>query len=161
MLNKTRAIMLLSIFLLIGCSENNLNKENEKNGVGKIEDNMSINEMDFQLKEIKSYILDLNDSTTNESYKGVRFEIFLFTDKKIPFESYQDFKLEVKDISDSKILLGPVGKLNVSNTNEGYIYSFFVETAYGKYKDNELENIMKNRDFQMFLVYKGEKISLD
>lgn len=156
-------IVVISILLLCGCSEESIHedtiarKKSENTAINSaVEKNNKENDkLPFKIKTIESRIIELNDSAFDPPLKGVRFEVVLFSNEKIAAESYSAYELEIVANSILKESLGPIQSLiNLSKTlSVGYLYSVAFETIYRNYSEEELENLKNDRDFRIFLNY--------
>ncbi|MFB5089405.1 hypothetical protein PGC35_19810 [Psychrobacillus sp. PGGUH221] len=105
----------MSVFLLCGCSEENIKNDsntgtNDSNLVSA-SDNKENYQIPFKINAIDSKILDLNDTASTKPLKSVRFEILLFSKEKIPAESYLSYLFEIEPNSPLKESLVPVEPL--------------------------------------------------
>ncbi|WP_028609697.1 hypothetical protein [Paenibacillus harenae] len=156
-------IVIMSILLLCGCSEesikeNTIARENLDNTAvdSAIKTNKKESyKLPFKIKTIESKIIDLNDPAIDPPLKGVRYEVSLFSNEKISPENYSSYELEIAANSTLKESLGPIQSLiNLTKTlSDGYLYSIAFETIYRNYSQEELENLKNDRDFRVFLNY--------
>lgn len=156
-------IVIVSILLLCGCSEESIKKdtiaqENLDNTAvdSATETNKKESyKLPFKIKTIESKTIDLNDSAFDPPLKGVRYEVSLFSNEKISPESYSSYELEIVANSTLKESLGPIQSLiSLTKTlSDGYLYSIAFETIYRNYSQEELENLKNDRDFRVFLNY--------
>lgn len=110
----------------------------------------------FKISEVNSDFANLNDSASNTSFKGVRYEVSLFSEKQLTDEERTSFNFEV--VTDSSLLkesLGPIQPLILTDTRGGYVYTLVFETMYKDYSKEELEKLNKERNFQIHLDYEG------
>lgn len=154
---------LLGLCLLAGCNDNQFDnkakpfvkteeiKENDPLIVDTIEDY----KVPFQISQIKSVIVNLNDSASEIPLKGVRYEVSLVSEKEISIDDRTSFIFEIITDSSLKESLGPIQPLQLIDTRDGYLYTLSFETIYRDYSIEELEELYKERNFQIYLNYKG------
>lgn len=145
-------IVIMSILLLYGCSEESIKDDTFTRD--SLENKESY-KLPFKIKTIESKIIDLNDPAFDPPLKGVRYEVVLFSNEEITPESYSSYELEIVANSTLKESLGPIQSLiNLTKTlSDGYLYSIAFETVYRNYSQEELENLKNDRDFRVFLNY--------
>ncbi|MFB5087700.1 hypothetical protein PGC35_10845 [Psychrobacillus sp. PGGUH221] len=154
---------LLGLCLLAGCTDNQFDnkaklfvkteeiKESDALYVNTIEDY----KVPFKISQIKSVIVNLNDSASEIPLKGVRYEVSLMSEKEISNEDRTSFNFEVVTDSSLKESLGPIQPLHLTDTRDGYLYTLSFETIYRDYSKEELEELYKERNFKIYLNYKG------
>lgn len=150
-------LAVMSIFLLFGCSKGNGKDAMDIDSSVKTSTEEK-QKLDFQIETIESKIIDLNDSASSEPIKGVRYEILLFSNENISPEGYSSYEFEIEPNSHLKESLGPIENISLAKTlNDGYLYSVSFETIYREYTSEELEILKKERDFHIFVTYKGAR----
>lgn len=155
------SLTIMGLILLVGCTEDVT--EIESIEIGKIENtekNIEIGNNEnykfpFEIKEINSEIVKLNDTASEGPLKGVQYDVSLFSNEQIPYEDITSYEFEI--VANSPLIesLGPIQPLHLADTRDGYIYSLSFGTIYNHYSSKELENLNNERDFQVFLNYKG------
>ena len=155
----------LGLLLLIGCTD--IHVENEANQLVKTKEikiseplDMSSNEdfsVPLKISEIKSVSINLNDSVSETPLRGVRYEVSMLSEKEITNEDIATFNFVIVTNSSLKESIGPIQPLYLTDTSDGYLYTLAFETIYRDYSKNELEELNKERNFQIFLNYKGLK----
>ncbi|KQL34386.1 hypothetical protein [Psychrobacillus sp. FJAT-21963] len=154
---------LLGLCLLAGCTDNQFDnkvkpfvkteeiKESDPLYVDTIEDY----KVPFKISQIKSVIVKLNDSASEIPLKGVRYEVSLMSEKEISIDDRTSYNFEIVTDSSLKESLGPIQPLHLTDTRDGYLYTLSFETIYRDYSIEELEKLNKERNFKIYLNYKG------
>ncbi len=148
---KAWVLVMVLLLLLTGCNDEEI----------KVSDPLYISKnndytVPFKISEIKSVFVNLNDIALEKPLRGVRYEVSLLSEKEISNEDRTSFNFEI--LTDSSILkksTGPIQPVHLTDTRNGYLYSLSFETIYGDYSKEELEELIKERNFQILLVYKG------
>lgn len=160
--NNVCLLTVLGLTILTGCTVNQVENEAKqvKNEDIKVSDSLFVatNEdykVPFKISEINSVLVNLNDSASDAPLSGVRYEVSLLTEKEISNEERTSFNFEI--VTDSSLMesLGPIQPLYLSDTGNGYLYTLSFETIYRDYSKEELEKLNKERNFQIYLNYKG------
>ena len=162
-INVVSLLTVLGLSILTGCTDNHV--ENEAKQLVKNEDIkgsdplfVATNEdykVPFKISEIKSVLVNLNDSVSEAPLRGVRYEVSLLSEKEISNDERTSFNFEIVTDSSLKKSLGPIQPLYLTDTDSGYLYTLSFETIYREYSKEELENLNKERNFQIYLNYKG------
>lgn len=152
-------LTVLGLSLLTGCTENEA-KQVVKTEEIKVSDPLSVStnedyKVPFKIREIKSVYVNLNDSASESNLSGVRYEVSLLSEKEISNEDRTSFNFEIVTDSSLKELLGPVEPIHLTDAGDGYVYTLSFETIYRDYSEEELEELYKERNFQIYLTYKG------
>jgi len=167
-------VALVCVFLLCGCSEDeetiakdsnilqNSQTQNESN-LTVVSDNKENYQIPFKINEVDSKIVELNDSAFEEPLKGVRYDILLFSKEKFSAEELLGYQFEINANSPLKEeLLGPIEILTMSKTlSNGYIYTLSFSTVYREHTQDELEALNKERDFNIFVNYRGLRYPIE
>lgn len=155
-------LTVLGLTILTGCTVNQVENEAKQVKNEDIKDSdplfVATNEdykVPFKISEINSVLVNLNDSASDAPLSGVRYEVSLLTEKEISNEERTSFNFEIVTDSSLKESLGPIQPLYLSDTGNGYLYTLSFETIYRDYSKEELEKLNKERNFQIYLNYKG------
>ncbi|MFT8320950.1 MAG: hypothetical protein ABF649_08600 [Bacillus sp. (in: firmicutes)] len=149
----TYSAVLGGLLLLFGCSKERVSE----NIHTKTPESYTV---PFKMEEINSSVLKLDD-TANTSLKGIRYEILLRSNEKIPTEASSSYEFEIIPHSYLKKSLGPIQSLRLmKETSSGYLYSLSLESIYQNYSEKELENLRNDRDFEFFVKHDGIRYPL-
>ena len=156
-------LTVLGLSILTGCTDNQVENEAEqlvKTDEIKVSNPILIGtneeyKVPFKISEIKSVFVNLNDSATDTHLRGVRYEVSLLSKKEISNEDRASFNFEIVTDSSLKESLGPIQPLYLTDTGDGYLYTLSFETIYRDYSKEELEEFNIERNFQIYLNYKG------
>ncbi|WP_336498517.1 hypothetical protein [Psychrobacillus sp. FJAT-51614] len=163
-------LTLLGLSLLIGCTDKQVEKDTKQlTKIEEIEVSEPLNigrnadySVPFKISEIKSIFVNLNDSASETPLRGVRYEVSLASEKEILNEDRSSFNFEV--VTESTIMkesLGTIQPMSLTDTRDGYLYTLSFETIYREYSKEELEELIKERNFQIYLNYKGISNSIE
>lgn len=155
-------LTVLGLSLFTGCTDNQFENEiKQEVNTEEIEvsDPLYVSDEDykvpFKIKEIKSVYVNLNDSASGPNLSGVRYEVSLLSETEISNEDRKSFNFEIVTDTSLKESLGPVPSLHLTDAGDGYVYTLSFETIYRDYSEEELEGLYKERNFQIYLIYKG------
>lgn len=165
-------LALMSIFLICGCSEETIKKDsnipqnnltqNDSNNIAGVSDIKESYQIPFKINEVDSTIVELNDFPFEESPKGVRYDILLFSKDKFTAEELLDYQFEIEANSPLKEFLGAIDNLRMSQTlSEGYLYTLSFATIYREHTQEELEAFNKVRDFKIYVKYEGVRYPVE
>ena len=157
------SLTIIGLILLVGCTEDKT--ETEFIEIGKIENteenvvleigNNENYKIPFEITEINSVIVKLNDPASEGPLKGVQYDVSLFSNEQIPDEDIASYEFEIVANSPLIEMIGPIQPLRLADTREGIIYSLSFGTVFNNYSSKELGKLNNERDFQIFLNYKG------
>ena len=162
-INVVSLLTVLGLSILTGCTDDQVENEAKqlvKNEDIKVSDPLFVatNEdykVPFKISEIKSVLVNLNESASEAPLRGVRYEVSLLSEKEISNDERTSFNFEIVTDSSLKESLGPIQPLYLTDTDSGYLYTLSFETIYREYSKEELEKLNKERNFQIYLNYKG------
>ncbi|MGE8081345.1 hypothetical protein [Peribacillus loiseleuriae] len=162
-MKKMFILLALMAIILLGCSEE---RSRDNSETTDIDSRLYKNENDkipFKIEEIESKIVSLDDAASDTPITGVTYQLLLFSNEKIPPESYSSYEFSIVTNSTLKESLGPFHPLNLANTiNNGYLYRIQFESIYrDNYTQEELENLKNYRDFQIFVNHRGERYPVE
>lgn len=155
-------LTVLGLTILTGCTVNQVENEAKqvKNEVIKVSNPLLVGmnedyKVPFKISDINSVFVYLNDSASEVPLRGVRYEVSLLAEREISNDERASFNFEIVTDSSLKESLGPIQPLYLSDTGNGYLYTLSFETIYRDYSKEELEKLNKERNFQIYLNYKG------
>jgi len=156
-------LAVLGLSILTGCTDNHVENEVEKlvkNEDIKVSDPLFVGtnedyKVPFKIREIKSVLVNLNDRASEAPVRGVRYGVSLLSEKGISNDERTSFNFGIVTDSFLKESLGPIQPLYLTDTGDGYLYTLSFETIYRDYSKEELEKLNKERNFQIYLNYKG------
>jgi len=79
----------------------------------------------------------------------------MLAEKEISNDEKTSFNFEIVTNSSLKESIGPIQPLDLTDTGNGYLYTLSFETIYRDYSKEELEKFNNERNFQIYLNYKG------